>query len=149
MSIKFKPQSIEDVARFQRADDVAKKLGGAIAKLSDQNDQLIARVLFNCPFWHKDPTMITYPGHAAVIEVLGERGFITVRQHFADEYPLGLTAFEITEDGLDFLEAMVGPDLADDALKERTWYRENSSYDGWMARVRQKSFERLMTGPKQ
>lgn len=149
MAFRFKARTVEEAMRFANADDRAKKLAPALAKLGDGNDQLLARVLFNCPFWHTDPTMIAYPGHKAAVEALGERGMITTRRHFADEYPNGIAAFEITENGLDLLEDLIGPDLTDEALEQRTWYRENSSYEGWMERVRLAIVKRAIEEKKQ
>lgn len=136
MPFKFKAGSEEEAKRFDNADTIAKKLGGAIAALSDKGDQLIARVLFNCPRWHTDPTMIAYPGHKTAIQVLGERELITIRRHYADRYPAGIQAFEITDKGLDVVAEMLGEELAQETLRQRTWYQQNSSYDAWMTRVR-------------
>lgn len=140
----FKPRTAAEQDLFLRADKAGRQLGPALAKLSDKNDQLLARVLFNCPKWHQDPTMIRYPGHADVIHLLGDAGLITTRKHFADLYPEGITAFEITDKGLGVLEAMLGLPLLEEAAVQRDWYRANSSYEGWMKRVRQESFERLL-----
>jgi hypothetical protein len=148
MTFKFKARSLEEAMRYARADERSKKLEPALAKLGNDGDQLLARVLFNCPFWHTDPTMITYPGHRTAVEALGERDMITTRTHFADEYPNGIVAFEITENGLDLLENLVGSELADEALEQRAWYRENSSYEGWMKRVRQSIVKRALDEQK-
>lgn len=144
MTFKFKARTVEEAMRFARADERAKKLEPALAKLGNGSDQILARVLFNCPFWHADPTMIMYPGNKQAVQALGEEGMITTRQHFADEHPNGIVAFEITENGMDLLEDLLGSELADDALKDRTWYRENSSYEGWMKRVREAIVKRAI-----
>lgn len=148
MAFKFKARSLEEAMRFARMDERAQKLAPALAKLSNDSDQLLARVLFNCPFWHTDPTMIRHPGHEEAIQVLGEKGMITVRRHYADEYPNGINAFEITENGLDLLEDLVGLELTDEALQQRTWYRENSSYEAWMARVRLATVRKVLESEK-
>lgn len=72
--------------------------------------------------------------HLHAILWAGDKGYITIRKHFADKFPTGVNAYEITEKGLDYLEEIAGDKVADYALTQREWHRRETTLDGWAKR---------------
>lgn len=74
----------------------------------------------------------SWPHHPAIYHC-ADKGWITIRQHFAEKFPQGVNAYEITDTGLEVLEEYGGTDAALEALDDRTFYRTNTSQEAWAA----------------
>lgn len=105
-------------------------------------DVYLGNVLVNVGSWHVFSTETLE--HRDLLMELEDTGAITFRMHYADKFPHGVKAYELTELGLEILEEVVekttkdkarAQAAADAANKQREFYRTESSLTGWQKRV--------------
>jgi DNA-binding PadR family transcriptional regulator len=117
-------------------------------------DIYLANVLVNCGSWHllhedallraqkvvSDETL----QHREILASLLDEGVLAMRVHYADKFPNGVQAYELTELGLATLEEVVetvtkdkdrAQEAADAAVEQREFYRRETSLAAWQARV--------------
>lgn len=74
--------------------------------------------------------MVGCPAHNEAIQAVNyakDHGYITTRIHYAPVIPEGREAFEVTDLGIEKLRQWWGPKVAEDAAKQRQWYRDNAA----------------------
>lgn len=66
------------------------------------------------------------------VQVAIDKGWIQKRVHFAPAFPDGVECWELTDDGLAYLDRIASRGTAGGADKMRNWYRERRKE--WLAR---------------
>lgn len=110
--------------------------------LNRKADHYLRYLLEHVGTWHlySQETM----QHGQGIAMLGDKELIQFRTHFADMYPNGIQAYELSEKGLDTLEALAGQEAADEAVEQREFYRKETSREGWEARRAAENTKKLL-----
>lgn len=73
--------------------------------------------------------------HVEAILYCGDKGLITIREHFAERFPLGVKAYEVTDKGIALIEEYAGETAAIEVIEDREFYRKNSTQQAYQARV--------------
>lgn len=104
-----------------------------------KEDEYIKKVLREIGAWHVGGEQ--HRRHRDVIAIMQDTGLIDIRAHYAQRYPEGIPAFEVTELGLETYEEMwerstdekTAQAETDVLCAEREWYRENTQVHNWKA----------------
>lgn len=70
----------------------------------------------------------------AVEYAIGQ-GWVGTRMHYAPAFPEGVLAYELTDEGLDWILRKQGLSAFNDASRMRKWYRDQLLQQGRLERV--------------
>lgn len=90
--------------------------------------------------WHVES--IETVSNTDAIFYAGDKGLIEIRMHYAEKYPEGVKAYELTDKGILVLERLAGEDVAAEAHRKRQFYRDNTRLLNWNVTPTVRSNER-------
>lgn len=92
-------------------------------------DQQIAYVLAHIGGWR--PGCPYEVENQSAVDQIRQRGYVTLRTHYAPAIPEGEPAYELTEAGLKQLALLSGEEAARRAEAMRQWYRDYTHGPRW------------------